>query len=182
MNVKCDIKYLEHYDMEKWGPIKYAHEGDAGFDLHYAANFDEYLLIPGFIRRFQEEYDTESNCRSNPDIFRSGDYNNENIAIIPTGIAMSISNGYQLEIRPRSGLAAKYGISVVNSPGTIDSGYRNEIKVILINHGYNDFYIEPGDRIAQAVLMPYFKCEFNRVDNLDETTRNLNGFGSTGVK
>ena len=102
--------------------------------------------------------------------------------IIPTGIDLSIPKNYEIQIRPRSGLAAKNQISVLNTPGTIDEDYRGEIKVILINLGEKKFTIEKGLRIAQMVLCPVIKAELEEVDELDETKRGSGGFGSTGIK
>ena len=102
--------------------------------------------------------------------------------IIPTGLALSIPKNYEIQIRPRSGLAAKNQISVLNTPGTIDEDYRGEIKVILINLGEKKFTIEKGLRIAQMVLCPVIKAELEEVDELDETKRGSGGFGSTGIK
>ena len=93
---------------------------------------------------------------------------------------MAISKNYEIQIRPRSGLAAKNNISVLNTPGTIDSDYRGEIKIILFNHGSDEFLINNGDRIAQIVLMPVHKIDFEEVDNLPDTVRGEGGFGSTG--
>ena len=101
--------------------------------------------------------------------------------LIPTGIAVSIPKGYELQIRPRSGLAIKYGITLLNTPGTIDSDYRGEIKIILINLSNENFIVNHGDRIAQMVLNKVEKINFELVDNLDETDRGTGGFGSTGV-
>ncbi len=103
-------------------------------------------------------------------------------AIIPTGLAISIPKGFEIQIRPRSGLAAKKKISVLNTPGTIDSDYRGEIKVILINFSENIFKIEKGSRIAQMVLCPVQLAEIKEVDNLEQTVRGEGGFGSTGNK
>tara|TARA_Y100000815_G_C12894998_1_gene331766 strand:+ start:49 stop:486 length:438 start_codon:yes stop_codon:yes gene_type:complete len=100
--------------------------------------------------------------------------------IIPTGIAISIPVGYEIQIRPRSGLAAKKKITVLNAPGTIDADYRGEIKVILINLGNEEFKINPNDRIAQMVLCPVIKAELVEVDDLQNTKRGEGGFGSTG--
>ena len=102
--------------------------------------------------------------------------------IIPTGLALSIPKNYEIQIRPRSGLAAKNQISVLNTPGTIDEDYRGEIKVILINLGEKKFIIEKGLRIALMVLCPVIKAELEEVDELDETKRGSGGFGSTGIK
>ena len=100
--------------------------------------------------------------------------------LVPTGLAVAFSNDFEIQIRPRSGLAAKNDISVLNTPGTIDSDYRGEIKIILFNHGKNDFLINNKDRIAQMVLTPVIKIEFQVVDVLPETVRGEDGFGSTG--
>ena len=102
--------------------------------------------------------------------------------IIPTGLVVSIPKNFEIQIRPRSGLAAKNQISVLNTPGTIDSDYRGELKVILINLSDKTFVVEKGLRIAQMVLCPIIKAKFREVESLDETKRGLGGFGSTGVK
>ena len=101
-------------------------------------------------------------------------------SLIPTGLSVAFSPEYEIQIRPRSGLAAKKNISVLNTPGTIDSDYRGEIKIILFNHGDNDFIINNGDRIAQMILTPVLKMELEEVKNLPDTTRGKGGFGSTG--
>jgi dUTP pyrophosphatase len=103
-------------------------------------------------------------------------------AIIPTGIAMSIPNGFEVQIRPRSGLAAKQKITVLNTPGTIDSDYRGEIKVILINLSHKVFKVENGLRIAQMVVCPTIKAQLEEVEDLNYTKRGAGGFGSTGTK
>jgi len=100
--------------------------------------------------------------------------------LIPTGLSMAFSNDYEIQIRPRSGLAAKNNISVLNTPGTIDSDYRGEIKIIIYNHGEKDFIVNNGDRIAQMVLSPVVKMELEEKNNLPETIRGEGGFGSTG--
>ena len=100
--------------------------------------------------------------------------------LVPTGISVAMPKNYEIQIRPRSGLAAKNNISVLNTPGTIDSDYRGEIKIILFNHGSEEFLINNGDRIAQIVLMPVHKIDFEEVDNLPDTVRGEGGFGSTG--
>ena len=103
-------------------------------------------------------------------------------AIIPTGLALSIPKGFEVQIRPRSGLAAKQKISVLNTPGTIDADYRGEIKVILINLGPKPFKVEKGLRIAQMVVCPIVQAQLEEVDDLSETERGKGGFGSTGTK
>ena len=100
--------------------------------------------------------------------------------LIPTGIAVSLPQNIEGQVRPRSGLSLKYGITVLNSPGTIDSDYRGEIKVILINHGNEDFLIKNNDRIAQLVFNEVVKVSFKEVKDLDQTSRDQKGFGSTG--
>ena len=102
--------------------------------------------------------------------------------IIPTGLALSIPKGFEIQIRPRSGLAAKKNLSVLNTPGTIDSDYRGEIKVILINLGIDTFIVENGLRIAQMVLCPIGRADLEEVDDLNKTQRGKGGFGSTGTK
>lgn len=102
-------------------------------------------------------------------------------AMIPTGLAFEIPQGYEIQARPRSGLAAKNGISIVNTPGTIDSDYRGEVKIILINLGREPFVIKDQDRVAQLVIAPVFQAEFEVVAELNETERGAGGFGSTGV-
>ena len=103
------------------------------------------------------------------------------IALVPTGFAVAVPAGFELQVRPRSGLAAKFGVTVLNSPGTVDSDYRGEVAVILINHGRADFAIARGDRIAQAVIAAAPQAQLIEVTNLDETTRGSAGFGSTGT-
>ena len=100
---------------------------------------------------------------------------------VATGFAFAIPNGYEVQVRPRSGLALKHGITCLNTPGTIDSDYRGEVKVILANLGEDDFIITKGDRIAQIVVAPVTQGEMIEVDTLDETARGTGGFGSTGV-
>jgi len=100
--------------------------------------------------------------------------------LVPTGISVAFEEKYEIQIRPRSGLAAKNNISILNTPGTIDSDYRGEIKIILFNHGDSKFIINNKDRIAQMVLVPVFKIDLEEVENLPETLRGKGGFGSTG--
>lgn len=102
--------------------------------------------------------------------------------LVKTGIAIALPQGYEAQIRPRSGLAYKHGVTVLNAPGTIDADYRGEIGVILINHGEEAFTITPDMRIAQMVIAPYTQAQWNEVGDLDETERGEGGFGSTGVK
>jgi dUTP pyrophosphatase len=111
-----------------------------------------------------------------PLVLKAGEH-----TLVPTGFAMALPSGFEAQVRPRSGLAAKNGITVLNTPGTIDADYRGEVKVILINLSKTDFTIERGMRIAQMVIAPVTQAHFNIVDSLDETDRSDGGFGSTGV-
>lgn len=101
--------------------------------------------------------------------------------LIPTGFAMALPQGFEAQVRPRSGLAWKHGVTVLNSPGTIDADYRGEVKVILINHGLQDFVITRGLRIAQMVIAPVTQITWDARDSLDDTARGAGGFGSTGT-
>ncbi len=114
-------------------------------------------------------------CASEEVLLRRGEW-----ALVPTGLSFSFSKKYEIQIRPRSGLAIKHGISVLNAPGTVDADYRGEIKVILWNCGGEDFTIKIGDRIAQAVLSPIERAKFKVVSALNKTKRGSGGFGSTG--
>ena len=102
--------------------------------------------------------------------------------MVPTGIAIALPSGYEAQVRPRSGLAAKHGVTLVNSPGTIDADYRGEISVIIINHGETDFIINDGERIAQMIVAPVSRCRWNLVENLAVSERGSGGFGHTGVR
>lgn len=103
-------------------------------------------------------------------------------AMVPTGLYIALEDGYEAQVRPRSGLAAKYGITVLNAPGTIDADYRGEVKVILANLSDEEFTVNPGERIAQMVVAKYAQVEWEEVEVLDETGRGEGGFGSTGRK
>ena len=146
---------------------KYAHKGDAGFDLR--ANVEE--------------------IKNDNYLFNAIRFNATTIilnpggrVLIPTGLYMAIPEGYELQIRPRSGLALKYGITVVNTPGTIDAVYRGNIGVILKNDGTEPFIIEQGDRIAQGVLNKVEEANLIETDSLDETDRSDSGYGKSGIK
>lgn len=115
-------------------------------------------------------------CLSEPLTIRPGEY-----IMVSTGIAVELPEGHEMQVRPRSGLAAKHGITVLNAPGTIDSDYRGEINVLLINHGTTPFVVQHGDRIAQAVIAKYETVHFEAAERLEETERGADGFGSTGV-
>lgn len=102
------------------------------------------------------------------------------IALVPTGFSMALPNGFEAQVRPRSGLAVKHGVTVVNAPGTIDSDYRGEVKVGLINLGGSDYAIRRGERIAQMIIQRVYQPQVREVDELDDTERSAGGFGSTG--
>lgn len=131
---------------------RYETEGAAGMDLVAAIAPDEPITLAPGVR-----------------------------VLVPTGLAIALPPGYEAQVRPRSGLAIKNGVTTLNSPGTIDSDYRGEVKVILINHGTENFIITRGTRIAQMVLAPVTRGTFNEVTSLDETARGTGGFGSTGT-
>ncbi len=103
-------------------------------------------------------------------------------ALVPTGLAIALPQGFEAQVRPRSGLAVKHGVTVLNAPGTIDSDYRGEVKVPLINHGEAEFKIARGDRIAQMVISPVTQARWTEVDSLDDTGRGAGGFGSSGTR
>lgn len=146
----------------------YAKPGDAGMDM--MADFSQ-GINDDFL--FGAAYDEIRNVLM---IFSGGR------ALIPTGLYTAVPEGHELQIRPRSGLALKQGVTVLNTPGTIDSPYRGEIGVILINFSDDVFEVAQGDRIAQAVLNKFDTIEWNKVDVLPESERGLGGYGSTGVK
>ena len=102
--------------------------------------------------------------------------------LVPTGFCMALPEGYEAQVRPRSGLALKHGISVLNSPGTIDADYRGEVGVILINHGHDPFHIQRGDRIAQMVVAPFTQAEWQQAESLENSDRGAGGFGSSGKR
>ena len=134
----------------------YFHEGDSGFDFRANLSDDEIVVIKPMERK-----------------------------LIPTGLYFEVPRGYELQVRPRSGLALKNGITVLNTPGTVDSNYRGEVKIILINLGEKDFVISNGDRVAQGVISPVLDKvwgELNKVGTLNASNREKGGFGSTGIK
>ena len=148
--IDLKIEYLSNYNYELWGPLKYARKGDACFDLRAAINGAKIL------------------------------YGNAGIMKVPTGIIAEIPEGYEMRISPRSGMAAKYGISMVNTPGVVDSYYRDEISIILINHGTENFVIAPGMRIGQAKISIVPAVNIVKVDSIDMHNNRGGGFGHTG--
>lgn len=117
-------------------------------------------------------------CAANPEDWELGP---GDIRLVPTGFAMALAQGFEAQIRPRSGLAIKHGITLINAPGTIDADYRGEVKIALINHGSDPFVIRRGARIAQMIIQQVHQADLRVVDQLDVTERNQGGFGSTGI-
>ena len=156
-NKVLEVKYLEHYEGD---PLKYANVGDAGFDLKWSGQDSHGVLF------------TQKRIMPNE------------IFMAKTGVAFDIRDEhYEIQVRPRSGLACNKGLTVVNAPGTIDSGYQGEVMVGLINLSTTPVNIHRGDRIAQAVMAPVCRCTFVKVTEFEETTqRGENGFGSTGTQ
>jgi|TARA_B110000211_G_scaffold226017_1_gene279064 dUTP pyrophosphatase len=138
--------------------------------------FTEKVIIPKYETSGSSGMDIAAFIESNIEIKPGGK------ALISTGFSLSIPKGFEIQIRPRSGLAAKKSISVLNTPGTIDADYRGEIKIILINHGKDNFIVENGLRIAQMVLCPIVQAKLEVVEELVDTDRGTGGFGSTGIK
>jgi len=148
------VEYLNHYKLDEWGELCYKHLGDAGFDLRAAIE--------------------------QPIIIRTMKYLGEHCKIVPAGIKFQIPFGYEIQVRPRSGLAAKHQLIIVNGPGTIDHKYRKEVHIILMNLGAQDIVINPGDRVAQAVLAAIpINVDIKKVKAVESTERG--GFGSTGI-
>lgn len=135
----------------------------------------EDAVLPRFATRAAAGMDLSA-CLDEPLIVAPGA-----IRSVPTGLAIALPRGHEGQVRPRSGLAAKHGVTVLNAPGTIDADYRGEVKVLLINHGTSPFTLEPGMRIAQLVVAPCTAPSIVEADELDDTARGSGGFGSTGV-
>jgi dUTP pyrophosphatase len=131
--------------------------------------------LPEYATEHAAGFDLRANI-STPEVLEPGAR-----SIVPTGIYVALPDGTEMQIRPRSGLAAKHGVTVLNAPGTIDADYRGEIGVILINLSKEDFVIQPGERIAQAVVAQYERINWEETESLDETNRGIGGFGSTGI-
>lgn len=134
------------------------------------------VILPRYETEGAAGADIRAYLPDGPITLKPGEYR-----LIPTGISMEIPAGYEIQVRPRSGLAAKFGITVLNSPGTIDSDYRGEVKVNLINFGKSDYTINSGDRIAQLVISRALQADFQIADSLSESKRGEGGFGSTGI-
>ena len=138
----------------------------------------EGLQLPAYETSLAAGVDLRAAVAENaPIILESGER-----ALVPTGLAMALPAGYEAQIRPRSGLAYKHGISLTNTPGTIDADYRGEVGILMINHGSEAFKINRGERIAQMVIAPITQAQFETVETLSDTARGEGGFGSTGTK
>ena len=137
-------------------------------------NKDLDCIVPKYATEDSAGMDLSSSSRDTI-IIKPNEYK-----LVPTNLIIEIPNGYEGQIRPRSGLALKFGITVLNSPGTVDADYRGEVKVLLINHSTNDFEIKYGDRIAQLIIAKYEKVNLQFDDNISETDRGIGGYGSTG--
>lgn len=137
---------------------------------------EEGAIAPSYETQGAAGADIRAFLPESPVVLKAGEF-----TLVPTGIKMEIPVGYEVQVRPRSGLAAKFGITLLNSPGTIDSDYRGELKVIMINHSKNDFIINNGDRIAQLVVAKAIQADFNISSSLSESERGEGGFGSTGI-
>ena len=137
---------------------------------------NEKAIIPEYKTSGSAGFDLQVLLDNEKEIIKKGE-----IKLFKTGLAMSLPNGYEAQVRSRSGLSLKNGIIVLNAPGTVDSDYRGEIGIIAMNCGNEDFVVENGMRLAQMIISKYEKAEIEVVDNLDETERNSGGFGSTGV-
>lgn len=134
------------------------------------------LALPSYESALAAGADLRAALGDKPMILAPGDR-----ALVPTGFCMALPAGYEAQIRPRSGLAFKHGITCLNTPGTIDADYRGEVKILLINHGTDAFKIEHGERVAQMVIAPIVQATFKAVSELSETKRGAGGFGSTGT-
>lgn len=161
----------------------YANAGDAGLDLRADlwSIQEKFLFGAEVVRENKDFVDADGDVHTYPVIVGIL-IHPEGRALIPTELYAAIPEGYEIQVRPRSGLALKNGITVLNTPGTIDAGYRNSWGVILKNEGTEDFMVRQGDRIAQAVLNKIEKIEWVPTDDLDETERGLSGFGGSGVE
>jgi len=149
------------------------------FDLCAQPQVKVFVALGGCLPTYKSEYASGMDLHSLENVI----IHPRRHLLVATGVYMEIPNGYEGQIRPRSGLAYKHGVTVLNAPGTIDSDYRGEIKVLLINHGENSFYIEKEDRIAQLVLVKVEQAKLSlvdRIEKLSDTTRGNGGFGSTG--
>jgi len=145
--------------------------------LQKLPHYDNAFPMPAYETAFAAGFDVRACLDTSIVKLNSGE-----TKLIPTGLAIAVPHGYEAQVRPRSGLAAKHQITVLNSPGTIDSDYRGEIKVILHNAGPNPYTVEHGDRIAQIVIAPVYRANIQFVSNLESTERGNRGFGSTGTK
>lgn len=165
---KVDITWTKDYDDDAHMMPEYAKEGDSGADLR--------AFIGLAFGKTQDDV-TSGDVTARPTVRL---YPGERV-LIRTGICLALPPGYEAQVRPRSGLAANYGVTVLNAPGTVDNGYRGEIKVLLVNTGGRLYDINHGDRIAQLVISPICQAVFSAIELLDETDRGDGGFGSSGI-
>lgn len=156
MSIDVEVMYLDNYPYEEVKPMKYAHPGDAGFDLVAAVEEDVTIFPHKFVGVLTP------------------------VETIRCGVSFQIPEGYHIEVRSRSGLARKHGVFVVNSPGTVDPGYRGEVCAVLANVGTEPYIVKRGDRIAQAVLIKHETANLIEVKELSSSNRGEGGFGSTG--
>lgn len=164
------------------GKPEYATEGSSGFDIR-AVEFSITPFINDEAKEFLSQIKMEAESWEAYINHEECSYElpSKSRILVKTGLRIQLQKGYELQIRPRSGLALKHGISIVNSPATIDSDYTGEICVILENRGHDPFEIKIGDRIAQGIIAPVFQADFEVVETLEETERGQGGFGSTGT-
>ena len=148
--------------------------------VRYGSDADREIALPSYETEQAAGLDLRANLKPETREFGIEIAPNTR-ALIPTGLHIAVPTGFEMQVRPRSGLALKKGVTLVNAPGTIDADYRGEVGVILINHGDAPFVVQHGERIAQMVLAPVTRCDWQLVEDLDETERGQGGFGSTGV-
>ena len=148
--------------------------------VRYGSDADREIALPSYETEQAAGLDLRANLKPETREFGIEIASNTR-ALIPTGLHIAVPTGFEMQVRPRSGLALKKGVTLVNAPGTIDADYRGEVGVILINHGDTPFVVQHGERIAQMVLAPVTRCDWQLVEDLDETERGQGGFGSTGV-
>jgi dUTP pyrophosphatase len=174
------IDYTQEDFDKEFGEINYTSNNSSNFKLNINFVNESTNPNPEYATEGSSGFDLRANLQNPIEILSGG------IQIIPTGLYFEIPNGLEIQVRPRSGLAAKNGVTVLNTPGTVDSDYRGEVKIILINHGKEVFTVNHGDRIAQAVIasvMGKNVIELNKISKIsDDTVRASNGFGSTGIK
>ena len=169
----CKVKYLKNYNLEEWGILKSAINTDSCVDLRAA------IPKPIMLYSIQDFVEYKIQSVVYPHSAHDIPYY---IITIPSGISIELPMDYDVTVRSRSGLSSKYGIQVINAPGTIDNGYRGEIGIPLINLGMDSFTINPGDRLAQMKLQKVHNVEYVTVEKLNNSERSIGGFGHTGIR